>query len=127
MLESAARILNHYIDIPHWFSFRHFELVDIEVEERGYICQVDNQWLLIYETDFLILDLPKVLDEISYIFDDYKFSPRHWLVKKNYQPTTMNSPLTSSVENDKQLYNTLIYRDTDVHKVYAVLELKSST
>lgn len=123
MLQSAVQLLDQYIEISHWFSFRRFELVDIEVEERGYLCLVNDRWLLVYETDFLILDLPKVLDEISYVFEDYKFSPRHWLAKKNYQSPTNTLPLTTSVENDKQLYNALIYRDEGTHKVYAVLEL----
>lgn len=124
MLQSAVQLLDQYIDIPHWFSFRHFELIDLEVEERGYLCFVNDRWLLVYETDFLILDLPKVLDELSYVFEDYKFSPRHWLTKKSYRSTAITQPLTTFVEHDKQLYDMLIYKDTNHHMVYAVLELE---
>ena len=120
------QLLDQYIDIPHRFSFRHFELVDIDVEERGYLCFVNDRWLFIYETDFLILDLLEVLDEISYVFENYNFSPLHWLTRKDYQATITTLPLTTSVENDKQLYSMLIYRDTNHHKIYAVLELEQN-
>jgi hypothetical protein len=120
MLKSAADILKEYIPISHWFSFQYFELIDIEVEERAYICKVNNRWFLVYEADFLILDLPKLLEEIAYIFEDYSLTPLHWLAR-NQQGLL---PLTDSVENDKTVYDKMIYKSPTTHFVYATLEVK---
>lgn len=123
MLESATSILSHFIDKPHWYRFRFFKQIYIDVEERGYICQIDNRWLFVYETDFLILDLPKVLDEISDEIKERQLTPVHWIAKKDKRHKSATLPLNTSVENNKDLYTTLILKEPNRPLIYAVLEL----
>lgn len=124
MLESATSILSHYIDTPHWYKFRFFKQIYIDVEERGYICQIDNRWLFIYETDFLILDLPKVLNEISDHLNERQLAPVHWLAKEDIQQNFAALSLDTSVENNKTAYDSLIFKNPSNSFVYAVLEVK---
>lgn len=124
MLESAAIIISQYIDNTHWLRFRDFELIDIDVEERGYLCLVDDKRLFIYEADFLILDLPKILEEVAYVFEDRKLAPRHWLTKQSPDANATSFPLDTAVEDNPQLYDSLIYKDPKTRFIYAVLELQ---
>lgn len=123
MLHSAITILEKFTSGLSLYKFYHFEMIDIDVEECGYLCYINSKWFFIYETDFLIIDLPKVLQEISYIFDKHEMTPLHWLAKKDSLPNSSSMPLDTSVEDDKSLYDALVYRDENTHLIYTVLEV----
>ena len=124
MLNSATLILEQYINDAHWFKFRWFEQIRVDVEEFIYICEVNSRWFVVYETDYLVADLPKVADEIAHIIKERDLTLIHWLAKKVHHSTAKSLPLDTKTEDNDNLRKVLVYKDPETSLRYAVLEVK---
>jgi len=122
MLNSATQILEQYIDDAHWFKFHWFEQIRVDVEEFVYICEVNSKWLVVYETDFLVADLPKIADEITPILKERSLTPLHWLTREDHDSNVKSLPLDTAIENDENLQKALIFKNPGTSLRYAVLE-----
>lgn len=122
MLESASAIISQYLDTPaSRYSFRHYEMARIDVEEFLYLCQVKDNWYIVYETDFLD-DLPRIATEVLDIYGE-DFRPIHWLPKKS-SPDAV--PLVSTTNKDfaDMSNNPYVYNMPNTYLRYMVLAVE---